>query len=61
MVYLLPLYHPLRIAEEVTMLDQLSNGRLDVGVGTGISPVELGTFRRETRRSRPRSSTRCSR
>jgi alkanesulfonate monooxygenase SsuD/methylene tetrahydromethanopterin reductase-like flavin-dependent oxidoreductase (luciferase family) len=44
MVYLLPMYHPLRLAEEVTMLDQLSNGRLDVGVGTGISPIELGTF-----------------
>jgi alkanesulfonate monooxygenase SsuD/methylene tetrahydromethanopterin reductase-like flavin-dependent oxidoreductase (luciferase family) len=44
MVYLLPLYHPLRLAEEVTMLDQMSNGRLDVGVGTGVSPVELGTF-----------------
>jgi alkanesulfonate monooxygenase SsuD/methylene tetrahydromethanopterin reductase-like flavin-dependent oxidoreductase (luciferase family) len=44
MVYLLPLYHPLRLAEEVTMLDQISNGRLDVGVGTGISPAELGTY-----------------
>ena len=44
MVYLLPMYHPLRLAEEVTMLDQLSNGRLDVGIGTGISPIELGTF-----------------
>ena len=44
MVYLLPLYHPLRLAEEVTMLDQISNGRLDVGVGTGVSPAELATF-----------------
>ena len=44
MVYLLPMYHPLRLAEEVTMLDQLSNGRLDLGIGTGISPVELATF-----------------
>jgi alkanesulfonate monooxygenase SsuD/methylene tetrahydromethanopterin reductase-like flavin-dependent oxidoreductase (luciferase family) len=44
MVYLLPMYHPLRLAEEVTMLDQLSGGRLDLGIGTGISPVELATF-----------------
>jgi alkanesulfonate monooxygenase SsuD/methylene tetrahydromethanopterin reductase-like flavin-dependent oxidoreductase (luciferase family) len=44
MVYLLPLYHPLRLAEEVTMLDQISGGRLDVGVGTGVSPAELATF-----------------
>jgi alkanesulfonate monooxygenase SsuD/methylene tetrahydromethanopterin reductase-like flavin-dependent oxidoreductase (luciferase family) len=40
MVYLLPLYHPLRLAEEIAMLDQLSDGRLEVGVGRGISPIE---------------------
>ena len=40
MVYLLPFYHPLRIAEEICMLDQMSGGRLDVGVGRGVSPVE---------------------
>lgn len=40
MVYCLPLYHPLRLAEEICMLDQLSSGRLDVGVGRGISPLE---------------------
>lgn len=32
-VYVLPLNHPLRIAEELATLDQLSNGRVDVGVG----------------------------
>ena len=32
-VYVLPLNHPLRIAEEVATVDQLSNGRLDFGVG----------------------------
>lgn len=41
LVYLLPLYHPIRLAEEIAMLDQLSQGRLDVGVGRGRSPVEL--------------------
>jgi alkanesulfonate monooxygenase SsuD/methylene tetrahydromethanopterin reductase-like flavin-dependent oxidoreductase (luciferase family) len=41
LVYLLPLYHPLRIIEEVCMLDQLSSGRLELGVGRGISPIEL--------------------
>ena len=44
MVYLLPMYHPLRLAEEVMMLDQLGNGRLDVGIGTGISLLELQSF-----------------
>ncbi len=42
--YLLPLYDPLRLIEEVCMLDQLSNGRLDLGFGRGISPYELGYF-----------------
>lgn len=42
LVYLLPLYHPIRLAEEIAMLDQLGRGRLDVGVGRGRSPIELG-------------------
>ena len=44
LVYLLPLYHPLRLIEEVCMLDQLSGGRLDLGVGRGVSPYELAYF-----------------
>jgi alkanesulfonate monooxygenase SsuD/methylene tetrahydromethanopterin reductase-like flavin-dependent oxidoreductase (luciferase family) len=39
--YLLPLYSPLRLIEEICILDQMSEGRLDVGVGRGISPFEL--------------------
>jgi len=44
LVYLLPLYNPLRLAEEICMLDQLSGGRLEVGVGRGVSPFELAHF-----------------
>lgn len=44
LVYLLPLYDPLRLAEEVCMLDQLSGGRFELGVGRGVSPYELGCF-----------------
>jgi alkanesulfonate monooxygenase SsuD/methylene tetrahydromethanopterin reductase-like flavin-dependent oxidoreductase (luciferase family) len=44
LVYLLPLYHPLRLIEEVCMLDHLSGGRLELGVGRGVSPYELGYF-----------------
>jgi alkanesulfonate monooxygenase SsuD/methylene tetrahydromethanopterin reductase-like flavin-dependent oxidoreductase (luciferase family) len=44
LVYLLPLYNPLRLIEEVCMLDHLSGGRLDLGVGRGVSPYELGYF-----------------
>jgi alkanesulfonate monooxygenase SsuD/methylene tetrahydromethanopterin reductase-like flavin-dependent oxidoreductase (luciferase family) len=41
LVYLLPLYHPLKLLEEICMLDQLSGGRMLLGVGRGISPIEL--------------------
>ena len=41
MVYVLPLHHPLRLLEEICILDQLSDGRLELGVGRGISPLEL--------------------
>lgn len=47
LVYLLPLYHPIRLAEEIAMLDHLSGGRLDVGVGRGRSPIELMLYGRE--------------
>jgi alkanesulfonate monooxygenase SsuD/methylene tetrahydromethanopterin reductase-like flavin-dependent oxidoreductase (luciferase family) len=41
LVYLLPLCSPLRLIEEICMLDHLSYGRLEVGVGRGVSPFEL--------------------
>ncbi len=44
MVYLLPLYHPIRLIEEICTLDHLSGGRLEIGVGRGISPYELAYF-----------------
>jgi alkanesulfonate monooxygenase SsuD/methylene tetrahydromethanopterin reductase-like flavin-dependent oxidoreductase (luciferase family) len=40
LVYLLPLYHPLRLIEEICMLDNLTSGRLQVGVGRGIAAIE---------------------
>jgi alkanesulfonate monooxygenase SsuD/methylene tetrahydromethanopterin reductase-like flavin-dependent oxidoreductase (luciferase family) len=42
--FVVPLYDPLRLAEEIAMLDQLSHGRLEVGVGRGSSPFEAGMF-----------------
>jgi len=44
MVYVLPVHEPLRLIEEICMLDQLSGGRLEVGIGRGQSPYELGCF-----------------
>ncbi len=52
LVYLLPLYSPLRMIEEISMLDHLSHGRLDVGVGRGVSPFELRYHKVEHDRSR---------
>ena len=41
LVYALPLHSPLRMIEEICMLDQMSGGRLDLGFGRGSSPIEL--------------------
>jgi alkanesulfonate monooxygenase SsuD/methylene tetrahydromethanopterin reductase-like flavin-dependent oxidoreductase (luciferase family) len=44
LLYLLPLYNPLRLLEELCMLDHLSHGRLDIGVGRGISKHEFSAL-----------------
>jgi len=44
LVYVLPLYHPLRLYEEICMLDHLSGGRLTVGVGRGGALIEHQRF-----------------
>jgi alkanesulfonate monooxygenase SsuD/methylene tetrahydromethanopterin reductase-like flavin-dependent oxidoreductase (luciferase family) len=40
----LPLYHPIRLIEEICMLDQMSGGRFELGVGRGVSPIEVGFY-----------------
>jgi alkanesulfonate monooxygenase SsuD/methylene tetrahydromethanopterin reductase-like flavin-dependent oxidoreductase (luciferase family) len=52
LVYLLPLYSPLRMIDEICMLDHLSNGRMEVGVGRGVSPFELKYHKVEFDQSR---------
>ena len=44
MVVLTPIHHPLHIAEELAVIDILSDGRLDVGVGRGYRPHTMETF-----------------
>jgi len=44
LVYALPLHHPLRLIEEICMLDQLSGGRLEIGFGRGSSPAEVSFY-----------------
>ena len=41
MIYQLPLHHPIRLAQDAATLDQLSRGRFEFGVGTGVSPHEF--------------------
>jgi len=43
-VAVVPLHHPLRLAEEICWVDHLSQGRVVVGVGPGFSPFEFGGF-----------------
>ncbi len=43
-VSLAPFYHPLRLAEEVALLDVLSDGRVNWGAGRGFDPTEHRCF-----------------
>ena len=40
LVYLPALYHPMRLAEEICMIDQMSRGRYQVGLGRGAVWIE---------------------
>ncbi len=53
-VLLLPFQHPVRVAEDATCVDILSQGRLDLGVGQGYSYKEFNALcmRREERSAR---------
>jgi alkanesulfonate monooxygenase SsuD/methylene tetrahydromethanopterin reductase-like flavin-dependent oxidoreductase (luciferase family) len=42
--FIVPLYDPLRLVQEIGMLDQLSHGRLEIGVGKGSSPIEAAMY-----------------
>jgi alkanesulfonate monooxygenase SsuD/methylene tetrahydromethanopterin reductase-like flavin-dependent oxidoreductase (luciferase family) len=71
MVNILPFRHPLLVAEEAAMLDNLTDGRLDMGLGRGLAtsgtrhhaatrsstqPVANSCSPRAARRSATRSS-----
>jgi len=44
LVHTLTYYDPMRLASEINMLDHLTKGRLDLGVGRGISNIEAAFF-----------------
>ncbi len=45
MVVVLPWHDPMRVAEQVSMLDAMSNGRMTFGIGRGLGRVEFDGFR----------------
>lgn len=49
---LLPLYQPLRLIEEICMLDHLSDGRLELGIGRGVNKIELKFYNVDMEQSR---------
>ncbi|HEX7038191.1 MAG TPA: LLM class flavin-dependent oxidoreductase [Pseudomonadales bacterium] len=54
MVIVLPWHDPVRVAEEVAMLDNLSGGRMILGIGRGLGRVEFDGFRVPMDESRDR-------
>ena len=53
-VSLAPFYHPLRLAEEVALLDNLTGGRINWGVGRGFDAREFRAFDVPSEESRGR-------
>ena len=54
MVMVIPWHHPVRIAEEVSVLDQMSGGRAVLGIGRGLGRVEFEGFGVDMNESRER-------
>ena len=54
MVIILPIVQPLRVLEELTILDHMSGGRLELGFGRGITPHEHMTYGVEPHQDRDR-------
>ena len=55
-ITILPLEHPIRLAEDVAVVDTLSGGRVEIGVGSGGAEVEYAAFGRDVTRKRELTS-----
>src|ERR1700757_2294063 len=54
MVIVLPWHDPIRVAEQVSLLDHLSGGRLILGLGRGLARIEYEGFRLDQNEGRSR-------
>ena len=54
MVLVLPWHDPMRVAEQIALLDHLSGGRLILGLGRGLARVEYEGFRVDQNEGRQR-------
>jgi alkanesulfonate monooxygenase SsuD/methylene tetrahydromethanopterin reductase-like flavin-dependent oxidoreductase (luciferase family) len=52
MVVVLPWHDPMRVAEQISMLDNMSNGRVVLGIGRGLGRVEFDGFGKDMNASR---------
>ena len=43
-IMIAPLHHPVHLAEQAALADLISNGRIEVGLGTGYAPHEFALF-----------------
>jgi alkanesulfonate monooxygenase SsuD/methylene tetrahydromethanopterin reductase-like flavin-dependent oxidoreductase (luciferase family) len=51
-ITILPLEDPVRLAEDISVVDTLSGGRVEIGVGSGASELEYAAFGRDATRKR---------
>lgn len=55
-ITILPLENPVRLAEDISVVDTLSGGRVEIGVGSGGSDIEYAAFGRDVARKRELTS-----
>jgi alkanesulfonate monooxygenase SsuD/methylene tetrahydromethanopterin reductase-like flavin-dependent oxidoreductase (luciferase family) len=55
MGYIVPLHHPLRLAEEIALTDQMIEGRLEIGLVSGVAPSMFGPFNGDFQNRRART------
>src|SRR5208337_1599934 len=54
MVVVMPWHDPMRVAEQVSVVDHMSNGRMILGLGRGLARIEFEGFRVPLGESRER-------